>query len=112
MTERSRSEIGKANRRAGRELERAAQLQLERRGWFVLKVGSGQGGVVDLVAIGGELDHGMTLLVQCKSNGYVPPADRAALAELALRHGIWVSVATWHKEGRAARTVAFKPLEA
>jgi len=110
---RSRSEIGKANRRAGRELERAAQVELERIGCFVLKTGGGQGGVVDLVAVGPyHIGGPRVALIQCKSNGYVPPGDRLRLAQIAAEHSVEVYVATWRKEGRAARTVAFKPLEA
>ena len=80
---------------------------------FVLKTGGGQGGVVDLVAVGPyHIGGPRVALIQCKSNGYVPPGDRLRLAQIAAEHSVEVYVATWRKEGRAARTVAFKPLEA
>ena len=105
---RTAAEVGRANRRAGRELERAAQVALEAAGWFVLRTGPGQAGVVDLVAL--EV-QGSPWLIQCKANGYLPPAERAALLELA---GLYVAqpvVATWEKPAKGPRHVTFRNLE-
>jgi len=111
---RTPAEVGRANRRAGRELERAAQVALEGAGWFVLRTGPGQAGVVDLVA----LRHPMTLrhgapvwFVQCKTNGYLEPAERSALRALAQHNAAWPKVATWEKPAKGPRRVTFRNLE-
>jgi len=111
---RTPAEVGRANRRAGRKLERAAQVALEAAGWFVLRTGAGQAGVVDLVALKGSANPAVMTLavfVQCKTNGYLPPAEREALRELAARHSAVPEVATWEKPAKGPRHVTFRNLE-
>ena len=112
---RTPAEVGRANRRAGRELERAAQVALEGAGWFVLRTGPGQAGVVDLVALGGfSGGHGAASgiwFVQCKVNGYVGPAERAELRKLSAERLAWPVVATWEKPAKGPRRVTFRNLE-
>lgn len=91
-----------SNYRHGAELERAAKHVLEDNGYFVVKAG-GSKGAADLVA----LKPGEILLVQCKTDGYLRPAERVALADLAIQLRARALVGEWHKEGRAARTVRF-----
>ena len=90
----------------GADLERAAKKVLEDSGYYVVR-SAGSKGAADLVA----LKMGEALLVQCKKGGrYLEPAERVALRKLALSVGAVCLVAWWHKEGRAARTVAFDEL--
>jgi hypothetical protein len=93
------------NYRNGANLERAAKRYLEDNGYYVTKSG-GSKGVVDLVA----LKPGEVLLVQCKTDGYLAPAERTALRQLALRLNATALAGRWAKEGRAARTVGFAEL--
>src|SRR5215472_17826073 len=106
-TTRTAAEVGRANRRAGRELERAAQVALEGAGWFVLRTGPGQAGVVDLVAL--AMDD--LWFVQCKVSGYLPPAEREYLRSLAAVYGVRPKVATWEKPAKGPRHVTFRNLE-
>ena len=55
---------------------------------------------------------GETLLVQCKrpKDGYLLPAERVALRQLALRLGAVPLAGYWYKQGRAARKPAFREL--
>jgi len=110
---RTAAEVGRANRRAGRELERAAQVALEGAGWFVLRTGAGQAGVVDLVGLcpSTALRRAEKWFVQCKVNGYLPPAERGKLAELAERYMGHAVVATWEKPAKGPRHVTFRNLE-
>ena len=105
---RTAAEVGRANRRAGRELERAAQVALEAAGWFVLRTGPGQAGVVDLVALSG---YGAKWFVQCKVNGYIAPAERAHLRDLSNRYLGQAVGATWEKPAKGPRHVTFRNLE-
>ena len=91
--------------RNGGDLERAAMKELQVNGYYVIKSG-GSRGIVDLAAF----KPGETLFVQCKRTGYLDPADRAKLYALARNHGAIALMSTWHKEGRAARTVSFAEL--
>jgi len=106
---RTPAEVGRANRRAGRELERAAQVALEGAGWFVLRTGPGQAGVVDLVALPPFSEPAW--FVQCKVNGYLPPAERDRLWSLALDYDCKPVVATWEKPAKGPRHVTFRNLE-
>lgn len=93
------------NYRNGAELERAAKHLLEDDGYHVIKSG-GSKGITDLVA----LKPGEILLIQCKTDGYLTPAERVALRRIALRLGAVPLVGMWVKKGRAARTVGFAEL--
>ena len=115
MTSRTPAQVGKANRRAGIELERATVKELARSGWFAHQTGSGISTPVDVIAIRGRgrfIDtDSLTWLVQCKTSGYVAPAERRALGELAEAFCSHAVIAYWHKDGRKARTVKFRDLE-
>ncbi len=89
----------------GRKLEYAAQEALEANGYWTIRA-PGSKGAVDVVA----LKAGETLLVQCKLDGYMTPADRSRLWELARTLRAVPLVACWRKEGQSARTVAFARL--
>ena len=106
---RTAAEVGRANRRAGRELERAAQVALEGAGWFVLRTGPGQAGVVDLVAIG--VRPFRVAMIQCKVNGYVAPEHRRQLLALKRDFKMHPVVATWEKPAKGPRHVTFRNLE-
>ena len=108
---RTAAEVGRANRRAGRKLERAAQVALEGAGWFVLRTGAGQAGVVDLVALRGVAYRTSSVFVQCKVNGYMLPADRAKLLALVKECNATPVVATWEKPAKGPRHVTFRNLE-
>jgi len=96
--------------RAGEDLARAAKIYLESNGYYVVKAG-GSRGIADLVA----LKSGENLMVQCKlSDGAMSPADRDRLVgEATLRAPVCLCcrlvplVCHWHKEGTAARRLAF-----
>ena len=90
------------NYRNGAQLERAARVVLESVGYYVIR-SAGSKGAADLVA----LKPGEVLLVQCKLDGKMPPAEREAFAKLADRLGVVSLIASWHKEGNAARTVRY-----
>lgn len=91
--------------RRGSDLERAARKELEANGYFVIR-SAGSKGPADLVA----LKRGEALLVQCKLDGYLTPGDRVVFRSVTMVLGATALVARWHKEGHAARTVAFEEL--
>jgi len=91
-----------AKYRAGLVLEHATRHDLEADGYYVIR-SAGSKGAADL----GALKPGEVLLVQCKLDGKMTPAERASFAELADRLGVVSLVASWHKQGRQARTVRF-----
>lgn len=91
------------NYRNGADLERAAKHLLEDNGYFVVKA-AGSKGPADLVAI----KPGETLIVQCKLDGYLRPAERIELFMLSMRFQVTALVGMWHKNGRAAREVRFR----
>ena len=94
--------------RQGSELELAVKRHLQDNGYYVVK-SAGSKGVVDLVA----LKRGEVLVVQAKTDGYVPPAERMIFRSLAVSIGAVCLVARWHKpSARAARVVAFQELTA
>jgi Holliday junction resolvase len=88
--------------RRGGDLERAAKKILEDNGYYAVK-SAGSKGKVDVLA----LKAGEVLMVQCKTGGYLSPAERGGLRELARRNGATALAAYWHKDGRAARRVQF-----
>lgn len=53
---------------------------------------------------------GERLAIQCKVDGYLPPRERWALFNSARNLGAIPLLAWWHKEGRAARTIAYARL--
>lgn len=89
----------------GAGLERAAKKLLEDNGYYVIR-SAGSKGMADLAAF----KAGEMILVQCKTDGYISPAERVAFRKLAITLEATCLVARWHKEGRAARTVAFAEL--
>ena len=99
---------GAKNRRAGDYFERQTKRDLERHGWLVIRApgsGSGsdgtplQGTGVDLLAI---CKYGAPLLVSCKVNGRVRPAERERLKTAAERYGAVPVVAWRYANGRVA----------
>ena len=91
--------------RNGADLERAAKHHLEDNGYYVIKSG-GSKGIVDLAAF----KPGELLFVQCKRAGYLSPSERRTLHGLAVKLGAVPLAAFWHKQGTAARTIAYVEL--
>lgn len=89
----------------GADLERAAKKTLEDNGYYVIR-SAGSKGAVDLAA----LKPGELVFVQCKTDGRIGPAERIVFRNLCLAQRAACLVARWHKEGRAARVVAFAEL--
>lgn len=71
-----------ANRAAGDYLERAARAALDAHGWLTIRA-AGSLGVADLWAA----RAGTLLLISCKTNGAMPPAERDTLLEAAATAG-------------------------
>jgi Holliday junction resolvase len=106
-----------SNYRSGADLERAASHVLTDAGYQVIR-SAGSKKVIDVLAF----RPGSVLLIQAKTNGYAPQAELrelhqlAATMELASPMSTWMYPAggwrpllvSWHKEGRAARTVRFR----
>lgn len=93
-----------ANYANGRVLEYAAKHALEADGYYVVRAASSKG-AADLVA----LKPGEVRLVQCKLQGTAGQAELAKLHQLAaLLDAAPPLLASWHKDGRAARTVRFR----
>jgi len=86
----------------GANLERAAKKALEDGGYYVIKSG-GSKGAADLAA----LKRGEIVLVQCKSDGRIGPAERIVFRQLCLRLGATCLVGQWDRGGpRGGRTSA------
>jgi Holliday junction resolvase len=94
-----------SNYRHGADLEREAKRVLEENGYYVIR-SAGSKGTVDLAAF--KADE--WLMVQCKLDGYLSPAERVRLRQLAAKLRAVPLAASWVKEGRAARTVGFAEL--
>jgi hypothetical protein len=116
-TSRTPQQIGRANKAAGARLELETRKFLTGAGWLAV-ASKGSIGAADLIAIApATSDDGRALpfrsawAVQCKSNGYVPPMQRAVLHELADRYCLTPVVAYWHKEGRSAKRIRFRRLD-
>lgn len=93
--------------RNGADLERAVKHHLEDNGYLLVIKSGGSKGKVDVVGF----KRGETVLVQCKSSGTaVRPADRVALRQLALALGAVPLLASWVKEGNAARSIGYTEL--
>jgi hypothetical protein len=99
-----------------RKLEHAARHVLEADGYWCMR-SAGSKGTADIIAIkrgpGFHWQPGIKdiLFIQCKTDGYLAPAERAGLVDLSTKLGATSLVASWHKEGRAARTVRFEWLD-
>jgi Holliday junction resolvase len=89
----------------GRTLEWEARKYLAGNGYEVFR-SAGSKTKVDLIAI----KPGDIVFVQCKVDGYLPPAERTALRNLALMVKAQPVVCWWHKDGRAARVLTFRQL--
>jgi len=94
-----------ANYQRGRRLEYDAAAALEADGYLVMRA-PGSKGCADLIA----LKRGEVLLVQCKTDGYLTPDERAELFGAARLVGAVPLSARWVKDGRAARKVWFAEL--
>lgn len=71
------------NRQRGDYFERQAREALRGRGWFVVRAG-GSLGPADLVALRAGF---VPLLIACKTNGHILPAERLAIRKAADRAG-------------------------
>ena len=91
--------------RAGGDLERAVKKDLEINGYFAMKSGGSRGKADVMAAKPAEL-----LLVQCKKDGVMGPGDRHDLYVLASWLGAVPLMASWRKDGRKARTIAYTRL--
>lgn len=108
---RTPQEIGRANRRAGMEHERATLKALTDAGWLAV-LSKRSLGAADIMALAPAGDGpGDAWLVQCKSNGQMSEAAKRALLNLGLHYTALPVVAYWHKEGRAAKVIKFKRLD-
>lgn len=76
--------------RRGAYLERQTQAHLQANGYWTMKA-PGSKGAVDVVAIKpcGIESCAQILFIQCKLNGVMPPAERAALWDVADEAGAW-----------------------
>jgi Holliday junction resolvase len=93
--------------RHGADLERAVKHHLEDNGYALVIKSGGSKGKVDVIG----LKLGETVIVQCKRSGTaVRPADRAALVSLARAIGAVPLLASWVKEGNAARFIGYTEL--
>jgi Holliday junction resolvase len=92
--------------RQGADLEREVKRYLEDNGYVLVIKSGGSKGKVDVIG----LKLGETVLVQCKRSGDIRPAERIALRQLAIALAAVPLIARWHKEGNAARTIAFTEL--
>ena len=90
----------------GATLERAAKTYLQDNGYRLVVKSGGSKGKVDLVA----MKRGETLLVQCKTDGYLSPLERTELWHLADELGHVALVCGWVKNGAKARHVGFTRL--
>lgn len=82
-------------RNRGDYLERQTKAALSEFGWIVIRA-AGSLGPADLIAIRAG---SMPLLVACKTNGLIPPTERAAIREAAERGGARPLLATRTKRG-------------
>jgi len=65
--------------RRGRRFEYRTRDYLRKLGWFVIR--QSKSSFPDLIA----LRYGSILLIECKVNGYMPPAERRRIVSLARR---------------------------
>lgn len=93
--------------RNGADLERAVKHHLEDNGYLLVIKSGGSKGKVDVIG----LKRGETVIVQCKRSGTaVRPADRISLCSLARALGAVPLLASWVKEGNAARYIGYTEL--
>ena len=85
----------------GANFERRVQDEYEKSGWFVIR-SAGSHSWIDLVA----LKAGEVLLIQCKIDGRLSPAERQQLQELARDTGcqVWM----YSRDGRKIITQEIK----
>ena len=72
------------NYQIGRQFEYSTMSFLRKHGYYCIR-SYGSKGMFDVIAVPPEINTLIdypagTLLIQCKTNGYVPPAERARLA--------------------------------
>lgn len=95
---------------AGRRLEYEVVHYLTDSGYLAFR-SPGSKGAADIIAMksvpgGGGISD--LLFVQCKKDGYIPPAERHALTVLAEQFGARSLVVGWSKPNpRAARRLSF-----
>lgn len=119
MSPRPRATGHRNNRQRGDYHERQTKAALEAMGYVVTR-SAGSLGPYDLIAVRRQ---STTLLVSCKLNGRIDPAERAAIVDVAAQAGArailaarvkrgWVDLYTIRKEGRAAATLTQIPVPA
>jgi len=89
------------NRQRGDYFERQVKAALQLAGWFVIRA-AGSHGIADLVAL---REGRKPLLVSCKLNGRIGPAERADLLEAARSAGGRAILATRPRRGRILLSV-------
>lgn len=93
------------NYQAGRALEYKTAADLEANGYTIVCRAAGSHGRADVIA----QKPGELLYVQCKADGKISPADRAALTAMAREVGAVPLVAYLAVTGpRGGRTVAYR----
>lgn len=90
----------------GADLERAAKKLLEDNGYYVMR-SAGSKGAIDVAAFKSR----EVVFVQCKTDGYLAPAERMVFRQLCLTARATCLVARWERSGpRGGRSVAFVEL--
>ena len=88
---------GRRQYRSGKRFEDRTGLDLTENGYFTVRAG-GSRGVADLVAV----KSGQVLLVQCKTDGKLPPKPWNALYDAAMACGAVPLLAERPKPGKVA----------
>ncbi len=94
--------ISAARKAKGARLETAVVKDQRRIGRWAERVRQGQGTPVDVVA----LDKGSKLLIQCKADGWMSPAEREALTLESAQAGA-IPLLAWKADG----AVQYKEIE-
>lgn len=93
--------MGNANRRAGDYFERQTRATLRQHGWVVIRA-AGSHGPADLVALRADKKP---MLVSCKLDGYLRPAERLEFLGAAKQAGARAIVASRPKGGHVELAV-------
>ena len=101
------------NYQRGRAFEYRVKYHLEKLGYYVVRSYASKG-LFDLIAappyppfeIYMWPQSNFALLVQCKTNGYIPPAERSALVEASKKYLGFIVIASKDKNGH----IVFKQL--
>lgn len=83
------------NYQIGRRFEYRVQNYLRKKGYYVIRA-YGSKGMYDLIAIPPNNDkdmHNYPLMIQCKTNGYIKPAERESLKSNKYKWQGWQIIA-------------------